>query len=141
MRRGLSLLLLGFVAEPASAGCSVATSGVAFGVYNPLSSSPRDTAGSMQVECSTPTALSIGLLPPASGSASSRRLQGERGTLAYSLHPDAARVTLWGDGAEGTVTVEVVATKASIPIFARIPARQNVIPGSYSDTVTVSVAF
>ena len=65
---------------------------------------------------------------------------GER--LAYNVFRDAARTEVWGDGSGGTRTVvgprgqDVV-----VPLYARIAAGQDVSPGAYADTLTVTFDY
>ena len=45
------LLLLAGLEARAAADCSLAATGVAFGVYDPLASAPDDSSGSVTVTC------------------------------------------------------------------------------------------
>jgi spore coat protein U-like protein len=52
--------------------------------------------------------------------------------------------TIWGDGG-GSSSVQTALVAKDMPwnatLFGRIPARQNVSAGSYSDTITVTIDF
>lgn len=47
----------------------------------------------------------------------------------------------WGDGSPGTATVNGSGTTHTFTVYGRIPARQNAVVGSYSDTITVTITF
>jgi spore coat protein U-like protein len=67
--------------------------------------------------------------------------------LRYNLFQDAARSLVWGDGTAGTVVVTGQfafpppnqETVPPIPIYGRIPADQNVVPGTYQTISPVTV--
>jgi spore coat protein U-like protein len=137
---GLGLLLS---ARSASAeGCVVNATGIAFGSYNVYSTAPADSTGTITYECTGggKTPIQIGLMP---GSGNSPTLQSGSERLAYNLYLNAARTAVWGAGSNGTqyFTGERSRTPVSVPVFARIPAEQDVAVGSYSDTVTVVINF
>ena len=136
-----SLLAPG-IAQPA---CSVDPTPVAFGAYAPLNDAPADTAGTLRVSCDTVTVgYTLLLSPGGAGSYSPRRLSGGAYTLAYNLYADALRTVVWGDGSGGTTTVSgAFALPGAVDhtVYGRLPARQNVGTGAYSDTITVTVNF
>ncbi|MCS5710955.1 spore coat protein U domain-containing protein [Candidatus Berkiella aquae] len=131
--------------------CTIGASGVSFGSYNPLSASPNNSTGSMSVTCS---ALVLGLLvgyemqlSTGSGSYATRKMQSGANQLNYNLYTDAARTLIWGDGSGGTQTVSdsyllmISPTVTNYTVYGRIPALQNVMTGSYSDSIIASVIF
>lgn len=146
--------------QPASAlctvlcSCSVSTSPVAFGVYNPLSSSSVDAIGNVRVTCGGV----LGLLVPYSialnkGSYSTnfspRQMASSTNRLNYDLYTTNARSIIWGDATGSTqiipdsITIVVLGGTANDhAIYGRIPGSQSAIPpGSYSDSVTVTVTY
>ena len=62
--------------------------------------------------------------------------------LNYSLFSNTARTTNWGDTV-GTDTVPATGTGAAqtFSVFGRIPGSQPQPPGTYSDTITVTLTF
>jgi spore coat protein U-like protein len=143
----IHLILLAFVlvlAVPVarSANCSVSTSGLNFGTYNVFSSLNDDITATITVNCTKNKSYSISL-SSGSGTFGSRTLTGTGGVLAYNLFLDSTHLTIWGDGSSGTGTFSGMGTGANIgtPVYGRIPARQNVRVGTYSDVITVTVTF
>lgn len=144
IRQALMLALLlapGF----AQAACSVNPTPVTFGIYSPFNVAPTDTAGTLRVSCDTVTVGYTVLLSAGSaGSYSPRGLSGGGYTLFYNLYADALRTVVWGDGSGGTTTVSgAFALPGAIDhtVYGRVPARQNVGAGAYTDTITVTINF
>ena len=128
------------IARPAT--CSVTTSGLNFGTYDVFSSVDDSISATIIVNCVKKKPYSISL-SSGSGTFASRALTSTVGTLSYNLFLDPTHLTIWGDGSSGTSTVSGTGTGANIstPVYGKIPARQNVAVGSYSDLITVTVTF
>jgi spore coat protein U-like protein len=125
-----------------SANCTVSTSGLNFGTYDVFSTVNDDITATITVNCTKNRSYSISL-SSGSGTFGSRTLTGTVGSLTYNLFLDSTHLTIWGDGSSGTGTFSGVGTGANIgtPVYGRIPAKQNVHVGSYSDLITVTVTF
>lgn len=151
------LLMLGSLAAlPARAQivtpvCTVLANPVAFGSYNPVSSTPLDSTGQVTVTCTAIASFSvsytIAISPGASGSAGARAMTGTAGSLPYNLYTNSGRTTVWGDGSGGTSTVSdgysvgLLQVTRNYAVYARIPARASAPAGAYSDTLTISVNY
>jgi spore coat protein U-like protein len=131
--------LLAAASPTGAATCTVQSAGVAFGAYDALDPSALDGAGSVTVDCDSaiPFAVSLG---PGAGSYSQRRMAGGTSDLDYNLYSDVARMIVWGDGV-GASDVSASGTGVDLPIYGRIPARQNVKAGAYADMITVTVSY
>lgn len=135
------MFALAVAASPAQgAVCSVSPQSVNFGAYNPLSSSALDGVGNISVSCDAPTSFSISLGTGA-GSYASRILSSGANQLTYNLYTDSARLIVWGDGAGGTSIVSTTSAGGDFSVYGRMPARQNVPAGAYSDTIVVTVTY
>jgi spore coat protein U-like protein len=144
---------LALPAAPAAAlGCSLQSPGLVFGAYNPLSPVPVDSASGITVTCTgipgTSLVYTLRLGPGGSGSFSERRLRSaSQWVLTYNLYTNAARTLVWGDGNGGSQVVsEALTLSASSasrvhPVHGRLFARQNVPPGTYVDTLVLTVDF
>lgn len=149
MRQMLGLAAVMLLAPATGqAVCSVSSSGVAFGVYIPFSGAAANGTGSVTVNCSQffgaySVALSSGL--NSGGSFSNRRMGTGAALLGYQLYMDAGHTAVWGDGTGGSVTVNsgtcFANCNTTYTVHGRIPARQTVSPGSYGDTILVTVTF
>jgi spore coat protein U-like protein len=130
-----------FTVTPAgAAGCSLNAPGVAFGIYDALASASLDGAGTISVSCDAFASYTLAL-SPGQGTMAARRLQSCGSVLFYNLYTDALRAVVWGDGSGGTALVGGSGTGGSHTVYGRIPARQNVVAGAYSDTIIITLAF
>jgi spore coat protein U-like protein len=145
----LSLLLLGQTAAHATTGCAFSgIVGVAFGQYNPFDTSPLDSTGSMTLHCDNVGPSDTVIIAIGRGSASSylaRTLRSGVDILQYNLYLDAARTAIWGDDTGGSSQYGPFqppsGSDLTLSVYGRIPARQNVRTGSYSDVVTVTIYY
>lgn len=156
--RPLPLLLL-IVAlllpEAAMAACRVSATAVTFSSYNPFSILPRDQTGRVTVTCdgllvsllvSYRIKLSAGLY----GSYATRKLASGSDRLNYNLYlppPLGLYTVVWGDGSGGSGYIEdgyllgILTQSRNYDVYGRIPAQQNAAPGSYADTITVTLEY
>lgn len=134
--------------------CSVSTTPVVFGSFNPLSAANVDSTGSVKVDCGGIAGLLIpyrvDLTTGSGGSYSARRLKSGANQLAYNLYWDSGHTQIWGDGSgssvAGTASMLLDVLGLSPPathwIYGRIPGAQTAtVPGSYSDTVAVTLTY
>jgi spore coat protein U-like protein len=146
------LMLLVPTMARAAVTCTASATAVAFGVYNPFFGSPLDTTGTVTVTCSTTfidlVSYTVSLSRGGGSSYAGRRMNSGSNLLSYQLYTDAARSQIWGDGSGGTSTNAYSGILIFTPItnthtvYGRIPAAQTtVIPGSYTDTITVTVSY
>ncbi|MBA3451667.1 MAG: spore coat protein U domain-containing protein [Deltaproteobacteria bacterium] len=127
--------------------CSItAVSQVAFGTYDVFDLTPLSFAGSVTYECTDVDAadrvvIEIGGLTDGA----SRSMTSANGSLAYQLYLDPARTLVWGTGAAGSSTYGPVlpgnGASTAVPIYGRVPARQDAAVGSYQDTLVVTLLF
>jgi spore coat protein U-like protein len=137
-----AILVFGqMAAVPAgAAGCSMGIVNVVFGVYNTLSASSLDGAGSVSVTCDVTSSFQIAL-NKGQGSFAARQLQSGANVLYYNLYTDALRSLIWGDGTVGTTLASGSGTAATYTVYGRVPGGQNLPVGSYSDSITVTLNF
>jgi len=156
-RMVFALILLGGVwSTPTNAiiiigSCSISATSVLFGTYDPASTAPRDSAGTVTLSCNIVLGLleawDIALSTGGSGSFSPRRLASGVQTLDYNLYTDVARTTVWGDGSggtnkiAGTVTLAVGSHTVNYTVYGRIPRFQDRPPGVYGDVITVTLNY
>jgi len=151
---GLSFFLLLIPATATALGlnCSVSATGVAFGNYNPTSSSPTNATGNVHVFCtvflvSVGAQTNISLNTGGSGSYAPRKMSSGANLLTYNLYKEVGHTTVWGDGSGGTgiwtdnALIAVLGTSIDHTIYGGIPAGQYVAAGSYTDTITVTVEY
>lgn len=167
----VALLLFGLMvfipkaAWASTTGClttpavTVSATGVAFGNYNVMNAADTPGTGSVTVSSTCNIGFltftvnyTIALNTGSSGSFTPRSMASGSNKLQYNLYTSASLTTIWGDGTGGTQTVAGTTTancgflgsctgSTSSTVYGNLPAMQNVVAGSYSDTITVTVAF
>lgn len=134
--------------------CSVNTTPVAFGTYDPQSASPRDSDGSVLFTCggvvggvvTYDVALGMGLNSTAF---SPRKMSSGVNLLNYDIYTSSTRSSIWGDGTagsqkvSGSITVLLVGgSMQELVVYGRIPGSQTAVrTGIYNDSVLVTVTY
>ncbi|MFL9926023.1 spore coat U domain-containing protein [Herbaspirillum lusitanum] len=132
--------------------CSVSSTGVNFGTYDPKSSANVDVTGTVTVTCQATVSLGIlytvKLSAGSSGAFSQRKMLNGAATLNYQVYTNSARTTVWGDGSSSTTyPTDGYLLQVLTPVtntytaYGRLTGSQNVIAGSYIDTLTVLVTY
>ena len=153
-------LLLGLSSMANAQSCTVSSTSVAFGVYDPIESSsmPLDGSGQITVDCFPNfTFFTASLSTGVAGSYAARQMASGANRLQYNLYLNAARTTVFGDGSGSTQTATCITgvtafgctgsnpggqgRRARLPFYGRIPAGQDVAAGPYSDTIQVTIIF
>lgn len=137
-----------------SASCSLSTTKVAFGTYNPVSTHSStgvdlDNTGAVTVTCTKGTSVTVklddGVNNPTTSSltAPERRLSNGATTpvyLNYQLYKDSARTAVW-DTSTGVNIASATGAAESLTVYGRVLKGQNVGAGTYTDTVAVTASY
>jgi spore coat protein U-like protein len=103
-----------------------------------------DQTSTIQVQCTNTTPYNIGLDAGLGSGATVaiRKMTSGGATVNYTLYSDSGRTTVWG-ATIGTNTVAATGNGAaqSYTVYGRIPAQTTPAPGTYADTVTVTVTY
>jgi spore coat protein U-like protein len=125
-----------------------------FGPYDTFVATPADTTATVQVRCERDAgpqniSITLGLSAGANGtSVTNRRMLQAGGAgdyLNYGLFRDVGRSSPWGFTAGVDAVTQIVSvpnkdsTIATFTIYGRIPARQNVSVGTYTDRIQVTL--
>ena len=134
--------------------CTVSSSSLSFGDYDPTSSSGLSAQGTITAKCTKGDAVSVALSQganPAPGStpvAPARRMtNGVSNYLPYHIYVAAPpSKEEWGSGAAGKNQPSAqIAAGVGVPIifttYGSLPAGPNVPPGEYTDIVVAIVTF
>ncbi len=143
------------VTATVNSSCTINTSPVNFGTYNPSATAPTTVSGAVAVACvkgSVPViSLSGGLNPGTNaGERAMKHTDGED-KLAYYLYKPASlnaactgnESSVWGATAADRLEPGAVTSIAQTTynICGKVPAQQDVATGTYQDTVTATVEF
>ena len=160
LTRAMALPLLLLAGSVHAANCTVSTPGIAFGGYDPVTGAVVNGMSTVRVNCTNldfiETFVGVGVTVAADGGGSGnqliRRMSGPPGSqMFYNLYvsppPSGA---IWGNGTGGTQqlggTVGGLFTgqpnPRTFPVHGQINAGQSdLVVGSYSDQVTVTITF
>jgi len=154
----LGFLALGLASAPAAAqadpatttfgvsatvlkDCIVSATALAFGNYTGAVNSAQST---VTVTCTNTTTYTVGLGPGLASGATvtTRQMQNGTALLNYGLFSNATWTTNWGN-TSATNWVSGTGNGAAQPltVYGQIPAGQYVTPGSYTDTIAVTVTY
>ena len=123
-----------------AATCTLSTSGIAFGSYDPFVNQNVDSVANIGVTCDETTPYSIAL-STGNGSYDTRVMTSGLHHLLYNLYVDASLTTIWGDGTGQSATVSDNQLVGNHTVYGRIPARQDAHVGVYSDTIVITLTF
>ena len=103
-----------------------------------------DQTSTLQVQCTNTTPYNVGLNAGTGTGATTvvRKMTSGANTVNYALYSDSARTTVWGNTI-GTDTVLATGSGASqsYTVYGRVPPQTTPAPGTYSDTVTMTVTY
>lgn len=126
--------------------CTVSATNIDFGQHGIIGQS-FDSTGVITTTCtkSANYNLSLDAGTGAGATMALRRMTRSGGseTMAYALYRDAGRTQVWGDGTGGSNSVANTGTGLvqTTTIYGSVPAQNAPKPGSYADTITVTVTF
>lgn len=135
--------------------CTVSAGSIAFGIYNPLATTSNASSGTLRIDCSgkgtgsVQVTANLTLSAGLSGSYATRKMFSGVNTLNYNIYWSTAYNQIMGDGTGGSFggsagpfTVPAGGTNSATgAMYGLIPASQDVAPGSYLDTIVVTVTY
>lgn len=136
------------VTATVSGTCTLTTSPVAFGTYDPADGADDTATGTVTVTCTSGTGYKVSLDAGAnegtSGDVTTRRMiAAATQYLPYQLYQDSGHTSVWGDtvGTNELTGQTGDGTAQAHSVYGVITAGQYVPPGSYTDTVLVTVTY
>ena len=127
--------------------CTIATAPVAFGSYDPVvanATTPLDASATVTIACTMGTPANIGLDDGSNASATQRRLtNGSNAFMDYQVYLDSGYATVWGSDVGNRLDAGTSPSKTprEFPVYARVPAGQDIPIGPYTDSVVATVNF
>lgn len=145
LKRGGNTLANGTVAVNGSVSptCSVSAGTMSFGTYSAASASLGSASVSVNCSNGAPYDISLGGGQNLNGTTRRMARSGGGSFLSYQLFSNSLRTLAWGDGTALGARVNGTGSgnAQSRTVYGRIPAGQSVTPGSYSDSVVVTVNY
>ncbi len=135
------------------ANCTIATTPIAFGNYDPVAANAGaaahlDSTGTVDVACTRGTPglridLNVGANAGGASTTTRAMTAGAGLFLDYDLFSDNGYASLWGSGAGSGVTLTPPANKnvRSTTVYGRVPGAQDAAAGVYNDTVVATINF
>lgn len=127
--------------------CTIQALPLDFGSYDPVQSNataPLDGQSTLIVACTKGTSVNIGLDNGTNAQGATRRMTaGGTNLLTYELYKDGGRSQRWGDSAGERFDAGVAPSRdpRQFIVYGRIAGGQDVLEGSFQDTVLVTVQF
>ncbi|MFK0164125.1 spore coat U domain-containing protein [Rhizobium sp. NPDC090279] len=126
-----------------AANCLVSVQNIDFGTQGVLSTNV-DATGSVTATCTPGTAYTISLNGGTTNAApTARKMTKGTETVTYGLYKDTSRLQPWGDANTPGSTVAGTGTGTAqlLTVYGRVPPQTTPSPGSYTDTVVVTLTF
>jgi len=123
------------------ATCLVNATSLNFGTYSGVQ---LDGTSTINVTCTNTTPYTVGLDAGTftGATVTTRRMTGPAAApLSYALYSDSGRTTNWGNSTGSWVSGTGNGSAQGITVYGRIPAAQYATPGSYADTIAVTVTY
>ncbi len=137
------------VSATLQATCSATATTLTFNAYTPGAGAKANNS-TISVKCTknTPYTIALNGGTTVGGTIAQRLLASGANTLQYNLFTTAALNQVFGDGTGTSKTVAGtgagVATANTVTVFGQLPdnaVNQAGVPGTYTDTITVTVTY
>jgi spore coat protein U-like protein len=123
--------------------CLVSATGVNFGSSGPITSNV-DATGTVTVQCTNSTPYTVALNGGNAGASdpTKRKMSKSAETITYGLYQNSARSQPWGS-TSGTNTVGGTGTGSNqaLTVYGRVASQTTPSPGTYTDSVVVTVTY
>lgn len=129
------------VTATVESSCSISGGTLAFGAYGSGQSTDLDGQGQINYTNCPAGTLTFDLDNGQNANGTQRRMKSGNNFLQYEIFRNAGRTIRWGSGSEANAQQLLQAGNGSVPVYGRIPRNQAVPPGSYSDTITITLRF
>jgi len=114
-----------------------------FGTQGVLSTNVDQTS-TIQVTCTNTTPYNIGFNAGTGTGATvaTRKMTSGANTVNYTIYSNSTRTTVWGNTV-GTDTVAATGNGSaqSYTVYGRVPSQAAPAPGTYTDTITITVTY
>lgn len=121
--------------------CSATATPLAFGSYS--GTAITNTTATIGVTCTNSTTYTVSLSTGA-GTYATRTMTNGAATLNYQLYTTAGDTTIFGDNNSDSTSNDGGTgngTSQSYTVYGVVPASQFPTPGSYNDSITVTVTY
>ena len=123
--------------------CNVGATSVNFGSAGSLTSN-TDAQGTLSIQCSSSLPYTVSLDGGSSGASdpTQRKMSFSGANVLYGLYRDSARTLPWGSTiGTNTTSGAGTGTTQTQTVYGRVAAQTTPAPGTYSDSVIVTVGY
>jgi spore coat protein U-like protein len=121
--------------------CTISANPLSFGNY---AGALLDATTTLSITCTNLAPYTVGLNAGTSTGATvtNRKMTGPGGALLnYSLYSNSSYTTNWGNSTGSWVTGTGTGAAQRLTVYGQIPANQNRISGTYTDTITATITY
>jgi spore coat protein U-like protein len=124
------------------ATCTVTASPLDFGTVG-LMSGALAASATLSITCPPGLPYTIGLDGGLAQAANplARQMRGPEGSVTYGLYRNSGRTLPWGNAGGQTLGGTGSGVAQSVPVYGAVPEQELPGPGSYADTVVVTVTY
>ena len=125
------------------ANCTVSATAVNFGSSGPITSNV-DASGTVSVACTNATPYAVALNGGNAGASDPTQRKMSKGTesITYGLYQNPARSQPWGSTSGGnTVGGSGSGSGQALTVYGRVASQTTPSPGTYTDSVVVTVTY
>jgi len=130
-----------------SKNCTITTSPVNFGAYDPVAgnaTAPLNGTGTLTVTCTKGAMAHVGLSLGSNAVGTTRRMQqSATAFLTYEVYKDAGRTIVWGNDIGSNLDIGPAPNRnpRTFTAYGRVPQAQDATVGNYTDTLVATVNF
>ena len=122
--------------------CEVSATDIDFGTVGLLNANV-DASGTIRVRCTNGTPYTIGLNGGLSGATApdQRRMTSGANSVRYGIYRNSARTLGWGDQPTNSVSGTGTGNSQTYTTYGRVFPQSTPPPGTYTDTIVVTVTY
>lgn len=130
-----------------NSSCLLSATAVAFGTFTPsITANTIAATGTISSTCSNNVPYALSLNAGSNGTIAARQMaggtSGNTDKLAYNLYKEVAYTNILGDGTTGVKTsLTGTGVAQTTTVYGKLDGTQFVTPDSYTDTITVTMAY
>jgi spore coat protein U-like protein len=131
----------------AEVSCTLGSTGLFFGLINPLSSVEIAGVGALNLNCmGGPVAYTI-TLSQGNGTMVQRMMKSGLNGLKYNLYTSNTHVTILGDGTAGSLPITGLSSSDSLSVAYVLYGKvsnvglSNTVAGTYTDHIAVTITY
>lgn len=114
-----------------------------FGSKSPVNGNQLsgDATSSVTISCPVNTPFTVAMSMGMNSDTAGRRMCNGTNCVAYNLYQDAAHSTQWNDSDSVQTLTSSTGDAQALTVYGNIPSQEWPAPGTYSDTVVVTLSY